>query len=316
MNMEEIRFAAGRWFERSQAPNWSAEDQAALDAWLAEDAHKVAYLRIQNFWKRAERLTALRQPAFQPMRVVRNPSSTVWPVLRKVVAAFAIASIIGTVSWQQLSMPQEETHATPLGGHKIIVFKDGTRIELNTDTVLRISQKTGERKVWLDKGEAYFEVEHDAARPFTVMANGRKVTDLGTKFAVRQDVGKLSVSVVEGLVEVAAKGEKPQSLLKPGDVFTATKHSQTIIQKPVRNLRAGLDWKHGKLFLDYATLPEAAAEFNRYNTRKLVIKGPKAAQLTIVGTFNARDIDTFATIANDLFGLKTEQTMDQIILSH
>lgn len=315
MNMEEIRFAAGRWFERSQAPNWSAEDQAALDAWLTEDAHKVAYLRIQNFWKRAERLTALRQPTEQHMRAARPSDRNNGSWLRKTAATLVLAALVG-VAWQQLNIPKEDTYVTPIGGHKIIAFKDGTSIELNTDTVLRISRNDGERKVWLDKGEAYFEIVHDAARPFIVMANGRKVTDLGTKFAVRQEVGKLSVSVIEGLVEVAAKDEKPQSLLKPGDVLTATKHNQTIIQKPVRNLRASLDWKHGKLFLDYATLSEAAAEFNRYNTRKLVIKDPKAAQLTIVGTFTARDLETFTTVANDLFGLKAEQTKDQIILSH
>ena len=47
---------------------------------------------------------------------------------------------------------------------KLVSFADGTRIELNTDTVLRARMTTSERTVWLDQGEAYFQVKHDSRR--------------------------------------------------------------------------------------------------------------------------------------------------------
>ena len=76
--------------------------------------------------------------------------------------------------------------STEVGGHETVTFSDGTRIELNTNTVLRARMTTAQRTVWLDKGEAYFQVKHDPAHPLTVIA-GHRVTDLGTEFLVRDD---------------------------------------------------------------------------------------------------------------------------------
>ncbi len=330
MTLQQTQLNAAEWLERRQHQDWSAEDQAAFDTWLADSGNMVAYLRIESVWQRAARLTVLRQPQsqsqsqsqshaqsglqsnLQPMR--RHISNSHGPRLRKIAGGFILAALVGALAWYPLNAPAEETYVTAIGGHKLITFKDGTRVELNTDTVLRVSKKSGERKVWLDKGEAYFEVEHDADRPFVVVANGRRITDLGTKFAVRQDE-KLQVSVVEGLVEVEAKNNKPQSLLKPGDILTATAQAQSVAQKPLRTIRASLGWKHGQLIFVHATLAEAAAEFNRYNTRKLVIDDPSAAALTVVGTFHTKNIDTFTKVAKEIFGLKAEKKNDEIILS-
>ena len=48
-------------------------------------------------------------------------------------------------------------------------FADGSRIELNTNTVLRARMTTDQRIVWLEKGEAYFRIKHDSTHPFIVM---------------------------------------------------------------------------------------------------------------------------------------------------
>lgn len=314
MSAKQTQHIAAQWLARSQTPEWNVADQAALENWLTDPAHKVAYLRIDAAWQRATRLSVLRKPAHGPMRAERPERNSIWPILRKSAAGLVLIAI-GAVAWQQSSRPAEETYITAIGGYKIITFEDGTRVQLNTGTVLRVSKNGKERKAWLDKGEAYFEVAHDADRPFTVIANHRKVVDLGTKFVVRQDADELRVSVVEGLVDVEAKGEKPQSLLRPGDILIATADTQTVSQKPLRAIRAGLDWQNGKLFFSRATLAEAAAEFNRYNSRKLIIRDPKAAELTVAGTFQAKNLDAFTDAARDAFGLKVEKTDEKIILS-
>lgn len=315
MNAEETRLIAGRWLERSQRPDWSAEDQLALNQWLADPKNMVAYLRIESVWQSTDRLTVLRRP--RPQEPMRAPKQVCYnlSIFRRVAAIILFAAIVGAVTYQKLLLPTEIMHVTGIGEYKSLTFKDGTRVELNSDTVLRVSQRGIERKAWLDKGEAYFEVEHDPTRPYIVITNGRKITDLGTKFAIRQDVGKLRVAVVEGLVEVEAKGEKPQSLLKPGDILTATASQQSVIQKPLQAILAGLNWKQGKIFLDYATLAEAAAEFNRYNSRKLVIHDPELAELTVVGTFRARDPAAFTKVMKEIFGLRVETRNNEIILS-
>ncbi len=315
MNAKTTRLKAADWVERRLRPDWSAEDQAAFNDWLTCSDNKVAYLRAQSAWTRAERLTALRPTSIQPMRVKKTAGNPVWSGLRRIAAGLMGAAIIGTLFYQQIAAPSAISYVTAIGEHKAVTFKDGTRVELNTDTHLRISRKDSERKIWLDKGEAYFEVEHDAAHPLIVIVDGRTVTDLGTKFVVRQDAGRLNVTVVEGLVEVAAQNDNPQSLLKPGDILTATPQAQSVAHKSLRSILAGLNWKQGKLFLEDATLAEAANEFNRYNSRKLVISDPKLASLTVTGTFQARNLEAFAKVTKELFGAKSEITNDQIILS-
>ncbi|HTO39744.1 MAG TPA: DUF4880 domain-containing protein, partial [Rhizomicrobium sp.] len=54
---------AAQWLERRHREDWSASDEAALDAWQAEDvANRIAFLRVEAAWNRAHRLSALRRP--------------------------------------------------------------------------------------------------------------------------------------------------------------------------------------------------------------------------------------------------------------
>ena len=116
-------------------------------------------------------------------------------------AGLALAVGLGSlVATQQLG--GRRVYATELGGHATVPLADGSKIELNTDTKLRAALAEEQRTVWLDRGEAYFEVSKDPNRPFVVMAGDRKVTVLGTKFSVRRDGDRVSVAVAEGKVRV------------------------------------------------------------------------------------------------------------------
>ena len=79
---------------------------------------------------------------------------------------------------------------------------DGTQVELNTNTRLHADVNGLSRTVMLDSGEAYFDVVHDAKRPFTVYAGNRRITDIGTKFSVFRDGDDVRVTVREGKVRV------------------------------------------------------------------------------------------------------------------
>ena len=78
-------------------------------------------------------------------------------------------------------------------------------------------------------------------------------------------------------------------------------------------MRDELAWRKGILVFDNTTLADAAAEFNRYNTVKVVIAGPNAAQLKINGSIHANDGTEFARLAKNLFGLHAEQRGNEII---
>ncbi|HWF67784.1 MAG TPA: FecR domain-containing protein, partial [Acidobacteriaceae bacterium] len=164
----DIDLAAADWVQRRHLWNWADADQVEFDAWLAEsDANRVAYLRQNAVWSAAGRLNALHQQ--QPMRQAKAAAKPEnWRLFRYVAAA-AIVVAVGVSSFAYFHQPADNTYVTPVGGRKIITLADGTRIELNTDSALRI-RGGAVRQVALLRGEAYFEVQHNGADPFAVTA--------------------------------------------------------------------------------------------------------------------------------------------------
>ena len=67
-----------------------------------------------------------------------------------------------------------------------------------------------------------------------------------------------------------------------------------------------MSWRNGMLTFDNATLADAAAEFNRYNARKIEILDPQTARMRIGGTFQANNVDAFARLLRDAYGVKVD----------
>jgi len=308
---QEIEARAAEWLiERQDPESWSAEDQDALDAWLAQSpAHEVAFLRLEEAWGRSEKLSALHPPAEARARRL--------PLMLRIAAALVIAAAIGGVVATRLSPPNERVFSTQVGGHEVVSFADGSKVELNTNTTLRTRMTTQERVVWLDKGEAFFQIRHDAAHPFVVMVGDRRITDLGTQFVVRRGPGGLKVAVMQGRVwfDPADRQQASQSaMLIPGDVATVSQDKMRVTHASQRALAKGLSWRRGVLVFDNTTLADAAAELNRYNSKKLVIADPAIASETIGGTFGTNDIEAFARVARTALGLHVANNGAELIL--
>lgn len=314
IHAEETDARAAAWLERCEGDDWSHADQSELDAWLKQSiAHRVAYWRLKAAWGRTERLSVLRG-ASSPERGVSRKLRT---LLGRSAAVVCVAAVAGAVSYFY-PRTDEWTYSTPLGGHETVHLGDGTQVELNTDTIIRVADEGSGRKVWLDKGEAFFQVRHDAKRPFTVMALTHRITDLGTKFVVRQDGSRVEVSLVEGRARFesteGASAAHP-TVLAPGDVIVATAGAVSLSRKSVQSLDAALGWRRDVLVFDHTTLAAAADEFNRYNKEKLVIADTRIAARTIGGTFPKNGLADFADVAKGLLGLKVTKTGGEIVIS-
>ncbi len=311
----DIREIAASWISRRDSAMWSEADQISLDTWLAQShAHVVAYLRAEAAWGRADKLVALRP---SQGKAARDAMKSILPIALRAVAASVVIVAVGLAVTSYFKEPTAKIYATPVGGRETITLVDGTQIALNTDTVLRLDLSGKERKVWLDKGEVYFQVTHNAARPFLVVSGNRRVTDLGTRFSVRQDAERFEVAVMEGKVAFDA-GQKTQTnpiALMPGDVAVATATNVSVTKRPQRALAESLGWQRGLLIFDNTTLAAAAREFNRYNADKLVVFGT-AANLPVVGTFRSNDVEAFARVTQQVFGLHAQQHNGQIVISH
>ena len=140
----DVQLRAAEWItERREAKEWTAEDQAALDAWLAQSpAHLLAYWRLDAAWNRTQTLGALSQPAIDS--VAREPARRL-PLFIKIAAAVGITAVLGVAATNYFLQPHDRTYTTPIGGRESVTFADGSRIELNTDTVLRARMTTDQR---------------------------------------------------------------------------------------------------------------------------------------------------------------------------
>jgi transmembrane sensor len=310
---QAIETAAAQWVRRREFGDWNDAAETEFQSWLEQSVlHRVAYLRLEEGWKRTERLVALRPPEFRRTKTQRPPRR--WTSLSHAAAATVILAAIGIAGRAYLLTPSEDTYATPVGGREILTLFDGSHVELNTDTVLKLGRNR--RTATLVKGEAFFQIRHDANNPFTVRAAGHRIVDLGTKFSVRSEAGgKLEVALFEGKARLEnTDASQPRgAVLAPGDVAVATAETLKVTRKPVQTLANTIGWRHGVVVFRHMALADAATEFNRYNLKKLVVD-PSAAAITIDGTFATDNLETFARVARIALGLKVQSNEHEIVI--
>lgn len=307
------------WLIRRDEPGWSKGDQAELQAWLQESmANRAAYLRAEHGWAKADRIGSVGEWDDNGGSSYRMPRR--WlptAIAASLVAAFGIgASLLMPLADPSVQV-QQARFDTPVGGRKTINLVDGSKVELNTQTVVRMAINDTKRDVWLDSGEAYFEVTHRDGEAFVVHAGKRTITVLGTKFSVRRDKDRVTVNVVEGRVRVDdGQGRNTSAaIITAGDTAITREGSTLIAPKSEERVEGALAWRDGMLSFSLRPLSEVAAEFNRYNRTQLAVD-PSAAAIPIGGTFQASNVDAFARLLHDAYGLTTTQEGDRVKISN
>lgn len=333
---EDIERQAAAWIARLDRAGEGCD--AGLAAWLTADPrHRVAYLRLQEAWRRSQRLEGLR-PADDPIdpdllapvrpsgwksrlrhrrgiRLAATPSSST--AHRRAPRALgwsaaAMALVAGALAlWWTLAQPPTQIFRTGEGGLYRVVLADGSSVILNADTDVRVHYTAARRSISLVRGEAQFIVVHDAQRPFEVRAKGHIVRDLGTHFDVRLGAGPaFDVLVTRGRVavmpanEVTAPFESTgQASISAGELALVGATRVTAHPLDPGKIADRLAWKHRQLQFRGETLGQAVAEFNRHNSMKLVIKSPSIESLRIGGNFDAIDTGSFVAALSRSFGI-------------
>lgn len=287
---DRVRDAAAHWFVRLQAPAMSIEERQAFNAWLDEHPnHRDEIQLLQGIWSATdllpkERLQALCEPpAERPKRR---------PLLRYAVAAglFAVALGLGLFSGLSSSTDYSGEYATAFGERRHIALPDGSVIDLNSRSRVRIEFAHRQRRVELAEGEALFTVEHDAGRPFTVETGNGQVTVTGTRFDVRRDADKTRVVVAQGSVKIQGRAAPPAQFVS----LTAGMGTQIDAQGQVTtpyavNAEALTAWRSGKLVFDNAPLKDVVEEVSRYRTQPLRVGSAMVGNLRLTSVFRADD---------------------------
>lgn len=311
---DAISERAADFFERLRFGDWTETDQAELDAWFAESAlHEVAFLRLEGSIAIAEDLVALRP--FKPARGDEDK----FEYRRFAIPLLAAASLALAVVFEKpivnyVMQTPDRTYSTDVGGRTLLTFADHTQIELDTDTAVRFRITGEERTVWLEKGEAWFHVAHNAANPFSVIVGKHRVTDLGTEFVVRRGAEGMEVALLNGRATLSTEGAQTATLT-PGDDAVATPVSMSIVRRTPQQLADELAWRRGMLVFRNAKLSDVVREFNRYNTTKLVIADPSIAGDKITADIKTDDYESLLRLSEAALNLRADREGNVIRIS-
>lgn len=337
-NSERIEQEAAEWFCKRDSGQWTAEDQAQFEAWQSSTANRVAYLRINAGWKRTARLKALG--AGVPAGVIPAPNAwgdTRFPggktgvsvepaaaesgvakhfsAARLSVAASVVLALAAGIYLYGTGLLSGNQYSTPVGGLDTVALADGSEVTLNTDTRIRVDLNDSQRRIVLDKGEAFFDVAKDAKRPFVVRVEDKLITAVGTKFSVRREGGEVKVTVTEGKVRIDRPAGQSPALLSAGGIARTAKTDVLVSAGSAPEAEQLLSWRKGFLMFEATPLSDAVAEFNRYNTRKIVIQDPATAALRIGGNFRSNNTDAFLWLLQSGFPVNVERHSDRIVLT-
>jgi transmembrane sensor len=218
-----------------------------------------------------------------------------------VVAAVLVLGMIS--GWLTLQRPPEIHYATTVGGYERARLDDGSTLELNAASAVRVHFSTVERRVSLEAGEAHFAVAHDAARPFVVNAGGVSVRAVGTAFNVRYAADGIEITVVEGKVRVgqggldsSAAAEAP--LVAAGERLVIPKQAPSPAVEKIspETLRQALAWQSRLVEFAEAPLTEVVARFNARNRLQLLIADAELGERRIGGTFALDEAEAFVRL--------------------
>jgi transmembrane sensor len=269
-------------------------EQLSLDAWAASSvAARDEIAQTREIWLTAglaaedPTVRQLRHSARlaagldQPIRR-RGP-----PVARRWLAGglgLAAASLIAGVVL--VDRPHTERFVAPEHAIAHLALEDGSHVALSPGGVLTVRLSRRERAVALVDGDAFFEVSHDARRPFTVATAGRTLKVLGTRFNVAGGQ-RLTVSLVQGSLRVSAPGA-PDVLLKPGERYVGAQTGGRMERADVVNDAA---WKDGRLVFADTSLAEAAERLSRAAGRRFVLGDPALGALRLSGSMKVGRIE-------------------------
>jgi transmembrane sensor len=304
---ELISQEAAEWFARMQDPHVALDDRRRFVRWLKQSQiHVAEYLRVVgldgNLRSAHLSMVFADEPSSNVVELFANASassaSSRFASLRwKAAAAIAACALAALLFFAARTAWYDRSIETDFGEWQTVTLADGSELQLGPNTLLKLDISDRQRSMMLVRGEAYFKVAKDAARPFLVEANAFSVRAVGTQFAVARREAEVIVTVSEGQVRVARRGgdELDPELNVPITADYQLRISDAWPVQPNRiDVRYELAWRDRRLmFRSGDTLADAVEEFNLRNRVQLRLD-PRAAALPVRGNFDASDPVAFA----------------------
>ena len=310
----EVTRKAAHWVVQLRSADRPASTECDFADWLRESpVHVAEYLRAIEVWEALSHSDVDGASTVESLtREARQSVSTRLPVAppplpfaagrrtrhygRLGAAAMCAVMILaaGWFGWRHFAALD---FATGMGEQRSAVLSDGSIIELNTQTEVRVVYSASRRRIDLVRGEAFFQVAKNPARPFVVFTDLAAATAVGTRFSVYKAAKGTIVTVEEGRVLVRNIPHGPdvaeETQQAPGVELDPGTQAEARPSRPVLTHRTdlvrSLAWRQRRLVFDGAPLSEVLEEFNRYNAVPLVLTDARLGDRRISGVFGAND---------------------------
>jgi transmembrane sensor len=272
-----------RWLEENGNSNaeWEDLDQSGKDEWLSGvfgdikntiDAGKAKVIQLPQrkrfLWRGAAAAAAVL--------VISSVLYLEWPALQN-----------------RLHPVQLTTLQVPANQKKEIILADGSQVWVNTGSEIKYPKVfNGKvREVYLS-GEAFFDIAHDASKPFIIHTGKVVTTVLGTAFNIREDKGKntIEVTVTRGKVSVA-NGKKLLGVLTPNQQISFNTLKEEAVKGTV-DANLVIAWQQSELHFDDVSFADAVSQLQQRFNVKISFGNDKLKNCRFTGTsLNGEKLD-------------------------
>lgn len=312
-DFRRVEAEAREWFMLRGERSLTSDEQSAFDEWMQQVHNRGAYQRLEQIDRSLAALAAgpegarLRQPG--GLSGWLDKLNNYFGIAPAAGLAFACTLIlaVGVVylaPWQ--AEPGPQAYAAELAQQRTVTLNDGSRVTLGGDSAIEVAFSDTRRSVKLLRGQAFFEVSKDPARPFYVGAREAEIRVVGTRFDVHAGSTlhpATKVTVEEGIVDVAGRpAGDAATVSQSGPKVRLVAGQQVSVDQSQLSRVTTVDttqvasWRQGKFSYRDAPLSEVVADANRYRKNRIVIGTRELENLRVTTAFTADQADTLVAM--------------------
>ena len=272
------------WVVRLTSGASTPADHETFRRWRDETPeHAQALARARTLWTKLG--TAIPEVERREARRVSSRSLRRAAVAAPIAASLILSLGCGFEYWRVWRFDV----VTAVGQRRTIALPDGSRALLAGDTAINLDYRRGVRRLELARGEAMFQVRHDALHPFVVHAGAAEIRDVGTVFDVARTRDGAKVVVSSGVVEASSEDQRAILIanqavsISPGQLGS------------IRAVDASADtaWTRGWLIMDDKPLSEILSALRPYSSNRILLVNPEAGRQRLSATIDLDHIDTW-----------------------
>lgn len=306
---ERIVQQADEWVVRL-AGTLTPQESAELQAWRrADPRHEAAFQRVQHLWGASD---GMPRPYQAPQR-----SRMLQPRIAFASLAAVVAIAGGTIMLKYRPSPVASASQEMASGSvaRAVRLSDGSELRLAAYSAIRTHFDGKIRGVLLERGEARFDVAHDRTQPFVVTAGDRHVTAVGTIFDVALQPSGLSVTMIQGVVEVE-RARAPSASASP---IRLSKGQRLVVsgeRQSVTTVAAGSTAQPDTLRdYDAAPLSQVLQDANAGAVKPILLADASLGARKVEGRFDLSDTPALGQQIAAALGLRLIEQPGHYILS-